>query len=153
MWTYLEKFLWGNSHLSVYQQSSSKVLPNRNQQQRLHQKPPVLFCIFMSKEEWPGPVEATVLGHACLNQVKMSENLRPVKSCTANYASSLPLFIESHLYSLQISCVFRWVFSQQNITWVGLSKTPQVSEPSTSGIYNRPKLIQNYITHLNKLDV
>ena len=51
-----------------------------------------------------------------LNDVKFSQDVRPMKRCKASYARALSLSIEYYLYSLQTSRVLPQVVSQQNIT-------------------------------------
>jgi hypothetical protein len=46
-----------------------------------------------------------VVFYALLNEVKIREDRRPRKSCTANYTNTQSVFLEFHIYSFQISLV------------------------------------------------
>ena len=113
MWTSLEVLLGSNSnlHLSGCQPSISKVSPNTNQHWQYDPaetaRPP------------PNQHESMrATRSATLNKVKIIEDVRPPKSCTASYASPLSLSVESYLYSFQTSHVLPGVLPQQNTMWV-----------------------------------
>lgn len=158
MWTWLEVVLWGDSQSSFVRilavQFSSvriptqfrSVTPTQISNGRIQPKPPVLRWIGMSQQKWPEP--ARMPGPLCgvspsllpLLPLLLSEDERPIKSCTAGYARG-SLSFESHFYSLQTLCVLPRVLPHQNITWVYLSKIPceSVSHDTTRNF----NLVQN----------
>ena len=111
MWNCL-LVLWEILIFIRYQQSSSKVLPNMNQQWQHNPAETARFHWIGTRQwAWPGPARMPreALCCASLNKVKISEGARPMKHCMATYTSALSLSVGSYLYSLQTSCVLSLV--------------------------------------------
>ena len=122
MWICLEVVFWGIP-LSVVrtpavQFSSVRILTVQlkkcHQTQissggTIQQKQPGLHQIGTSQWEGPGPAGVPgVLCCAALNKVKVSEESRPRRRCTASNASAPSLSVEFYLYYLQTTGV-SWV--------------------------------------------
>ena len=87
-------------------------------QQQWHNPAETVRLLPNLPSQWEGPEPAgmpgEVLCRGALNEVKISEDLRPTKCCKASYAGVLSLSLEPYLYSLQTTHVLLWVLPQQN---------------------------------------